>query len=163
MDNIRTKIMDILDENSTSVTELKKLIPEIKSFGTLAYHLKILEKEGKVFKRVYDKERGKPTYYFTKRSKKDVSMRYEELKINFNKKRIKEKLRVLSLLKKGSLTQNSKDYDINLIPVLALCNSEGLSVISHNITPKGIDFLKQNSNYKEDNNHNKSNKGVDNQ
>jgi len=79
---IRNKILKIL-QKPTGVSELKNKLTEISSFGTIAYHLKELEKEGLIKKENKKKLRGQPTTYFLtslkiQKSPDDFLKKYDE-------------------------------------------------------------------------------------
>jgi DNA-binding HxlR family transcriptional regulator len=83
--NMGEEILKVLLKPST-VTEIKTKIPKIKSFGTIAYHLKRFEEEGIVIKKKEANKQGKPTTYQIKENsliksyKKEIEE--EEKKLN---------------------------------------------------------------------------------
>ena len=77
IDSVRNQILRILTNPST-VTEIKNKLPKIKSFGTIAYHLKELELDHIITKEKQKKIRGQPTIY--KIQTKDVLSRINQIK-----------------------------------------------------------------------------------
>jgi DNA-binding HxlR family transcriptional regulator len=75
IDNCRDRIIYELNERK-SVTELFNKL-KVKSFGTIAYHLKKLEEEGIILKEK-TKVRGNKTYYWLKSELKDKEVSKEE-------------------------------------------------------------------------------------
>lgn len=62
---IRERILALLSTKKTP-SELKKLLPEIKSFGSIAFYLKELQQEGLIEKLPKEYEKQKKTYYVGK-------------------------------------------------------------------------------------------------
>ena len=63
------RILKILKE-PTTVTKLKNKLKGISSFGTIAYHLKKLEKKGLIKKyKIEYKKVGTPTFYIISKKK----------------------------------------------------------------------------------------------
>ncbi len=61
----RERILQLL-KKPLNVTQLKKRLPEVSSFGTLAYHLKILREKKLVVIIRKEKKQGGPTFYVSK-------------------------------------------------------------------------------------------------
>jgi len=143
----REEILGVLSEPST-VTEIKNKIPRIKSFGTLAYHLKILEKEKVITKEKQKKKQGQPTTY------KIVSNKVKASAEEYNRKFSRHFLEVLNMIDKNpNLNQNDlynrlmeKGLDMGYIgDALTDAYNENYTILSSKITEKGKQFLKENS------------------
>lgn len=145
MQVVRKKILEVL-KNPTSVSDLKNKIPEVSSFGTIAYHLKQLENEGLIKKKKISDERGKPTYYFLKNVKKIPSTKKEIEKL-YEKLILGGMIKTLELLKKKPREDDFfiKYNDGELADSIMDCNIKGLSKISHTLTEEGEAFLKKHS------------------
>lgn len=141
MDIIREKILKIL-KIPCSVSDLKEKIPEVSSFGTISYHLKVLEKEGKIKKKKMKDKRGQPTYYSLKEIKAPKTQ--EEMIKWLGENKLKYKIKVLKLLKEKPRDDIFFAEDEDLEDVVFDLSNEGLSKFTHSITPKGEKFLKEN-------------------
>jgi len=143
--DIRNIILNALSTPAT-VTELKKRTPNIKSFGSIAYHLKKLENKGIVTKKADTTKRGHPTTYILN---KDML-----LIINEEKKRREKGMRVIleKIKQKPYITDNELTTFINQSGIDYLLEDDifetinnNLSTICFKLTPKGEKFIKGHS------------------
>lgn len=147
--SIRDQILKVLVK-PTTVTEVKNKLPKIKSFGTVAYHLKELEKEGIITKVKQEKEQGRPTSYQVREKKildafKEIEKTEESIRIS-----------LLKLLKRTPSISDDEAIDIiaqesKIDPeiigdVLTDMDYQGLAEICWKILPKGERYLKNKSN-----------------
>ena len=143
--DIRSRILIILSEPAT-VTALKEKLKDVESFGTIAYHLKKLEKEGIVEKEKDTTKRGSPTTYslvdkdlikIIKKMREDsVISRVAILRRIKNNPSIEEG--ELSLFVDRSDLPSAAEDDI------FGCTDDNLATLHFEITEKGEKFLKQN-------------------
>jgi len=144
---IRNKILSVLIEPST-ITDLKNKIPEVKSFGTLVYHLNLLENEGKITKKHKEKKGDKILYkltdakiikVFEEMEKRDKKYLIAFLKMIKSNPHIEDSILLNKLEQEG--------FDSNLMnDIFSNSISRHFSVIQHKITPRGLKFLEDNSN-----------------
>lgn len=148
--NIRKEILKILSTPST-VTEIKKKLPDVSSLGTIAYHLKNLEEENLITKNKDKKKQGRPTTY---------RLESKEIREEIRKYKEEEKEILISCLdimnKNPNITENQLinemenlgfEYDKFIDKIMDTINNK-FSIISFTITYKGKEFLKQNENKK---------------
>jgi DNA-binding HxlR family transcriptional regulator len=146
--NVREEILKILAK-PTTVTELKNKIKGVRSFGTLAYHLKNLESEGIITKN--EKKKGEQIRYSL--MDKRISKLLEKLK----EKEKEAKIIILKKLKENPLMSDQElerylEQSIldekelpHVIDQIFGCSNENLATLHFKITPKGLKFLEQNS------------------
>jgi len=145
--SLRNKILEILVV-PTTVTELKnKLGKNVKSFGTLAYHLKILEKESLITKDKDNKSQGQPTKY------KLVSKEQLKRILNMQEETKKYQLTFLKYIQENPLKDDATmlndlenmGFNSEIMGDVAFdCSNNKFSVLCHKITKKGESFLKDN-------------------
>ena len=139
-ERIRERILKIL-KVPISVSDLKNQLPDVSSFGTIAYHLKKLKKEGLIKKTKKKKERGKPTYY----SLIGVEHPKEKIKETYDRMKKRLILKVLEKLKENPQKDSifdTPDEELNDASMDAV--GKGYSYLVHHITPKGLKFIKDN-------------------
>ena len=146
-EGIREKILKILSSPS-SVTEIKSKLPEVKSFGTIAYHLKNLKNEGVVTSVKDNKKQGQTTIY--KLNSPEIIKRISA----WNKTKKEMELIILKKIKENPLIEDGElsnileqeglDWEFGEDIILE-CAGKHLSVLCHKITPKGEKFLKKQS------------------
>jgi hypothetical protein len=145
MEDVRNKILDILLVPST-VTEIKTKLPKVKSFGTIAYHLKNLEKENIITKNNIVKVKGEPIKYqildkktrdwYNKYDRERKKYRYAFLKHIRDNPNIEDEKMILDLKNQG--------YEEDLMGDVSLGGSNNnFSMLCHRITPKGLNFIKK--------------------
>jgi DNA-binding MarR family transcriptional regulator len=143
--DVRGEILKALATPAT-VTELKRRTPNIKSFGSIGYHLKILEKEGIVVKKVDKTKRGYPTTY-TLNSKEII----KDIK-SYEKDLLEQKKYFLKIIKENPLIEmEALDLkmkrdgrgDVVFSDAKTDCLNEGLYILKHEITAAGEKFFKQ--------------------
>jgi DNA-binding PadR family transcriptional regulator len=144
--NLREEILKAVSNPST-VTEIKNKIPEIKSFGTLAYHLKKLKTDGIITKKKEENKQGQPTKY------KLQSLKEIERLEKWREERKKEKIIFLEFLKKNELVEDNdmlnrlelEGHDLDFMGDASMsCVGDKLATLHFKITPKGKKFLKEN-------------------
>jgi predicted transcriptional regulator len=145
--SIKEKIIQILVE-PTTVTEIKNKLKEIKSFGSISYHLKNLIKEGIVIKEKDTKSQGQPTRY--KLNSKKVLTRIKNLNEWVNK----NTLIYLKFLKDNPLISDNnmlnelekRGFNRDVMGDRATDSLiKNYSEIYHKITPKGERYIKEHS------------------
>lgn len=148
---VKNEIIFLLS-NPQTATDLKEKMPHISSTGTIAYHLKNLEKEGMIVREVKEHVRGKPVYYYLA-ALKSLGFGLNSLE-NLQKFRAerkeKVKLSILKELKKSP--QNAyelfKKYDKNsstgehLDADELLFHPNKYLELEAKITPEGIKYIK---------------------
>ena len=140
-----------------TVTELKKALTEIASFGTLAYHLRLMKQENLIASKKQTKEQGQPTKYFVKRMEKEVSKfkSTEEVEEHMKKQKIEVWVYILGLLKErpynikelekkisDKFEKEIGDYVYDILDDITL-NQPKYVVRKHLITELGKKFLEQ--------------------
>jgi len=144
--SVRGKILSILSE-PTKVQDIKKAIPRIKSFGTVAYHLKQLEREGIITKHKEKKKQGQPTFYKIQsrevlnkiKQDKEEDKKYKILFLKYLEQNpgVSDKQLIADLMNVG--------LDLGIIGDLTTdCLNDNLYVLMYKITPKGKKFLEEN-------------------
>ena len=144
--SFRNEIMAALQKPAT-VTELKRRIPRIKSFGTLAYHLEMLRNEGIVTRDKKGKKKGQSIIYSItspKIQKKYLDIKNEQkkftiafLKLIKENPNLGDKEMLIKLEQQGFNEETMGDISMDSI-------AENYSVMAHRITDKGKQFLKDN-------------------
>lgn len=144
--SIKDRILQILIKPST-VTEIKNKIPELKSFGTLSYHLKQLENDHIITKEKQAKKQGQPTFYklvdqktkniLDKMEALDTKIKIAALKIVKEHPNISDDHLVNALVKQGFDSELAGDITMGLV-------GDNLTELQHEITIKGEKFLKEN-------------------
>ena len=113
--DVRKEILNILN-NPTGVSDLKLKLKDVKSFGTIAYHLKNLKQEGLIDSFKDKSRRGNPTTYFKKTSELNEEEKEVKLK-EMVKKQIDNQIIALKLLSnKGYVKEdliNQKALEVN--------------------------------------------------
>jgi len=143
---LRNKILEIL-VNPTTVTTLKEKLPQVKSFGNLSYHLKILENEEIIAKDKDKKKPGQPTKYHIV-SKIQLAQISKD-----NKEKMKVDIAYLEQIAKNPMQDHNilylelKNKGIDLANVNSDITSDSINenlVTQHfKITPKGLKYLQE--------------------
>jgi len=142
--DIRIRILQILEVPAT-VTEIKLKLRDVKSFGTIAYHLKNLEEECVIKKNKDTSKRGSPTKYSL------IDKNLIEVIKKMREDSIVSKQAILKKIKEQPLIEDreiSRFVEISDLPHTAVddifgCTNENLATLHFKITEKGEKFLKQ--------------------
>jgi len=141
-DSIRKRILEVL-RTPTKVTDLKKAIPEVSSFGTINYWLRKLESEHIIKKKKFKNMQGKPTVY----ALKDVSMEKSDKELLEERER-QDKLELLRMVKliANKPGRSHADFPLDVLHSDAPTNilNEGLADMKCYLTAKGKKFLGEN-------------------
>jgi len=145
--NIKDEILRILSK-PTTVTEIKRKLPKVKSFGSISYHLKNLEREGVITKEKETKKQGQPTKY--KLNSPGIKKRIKE----FYDQKKKYKIAFLNQIKQNPMKEDAvvtnelenAGFNYDIIKDISMdSENEKLAVFCWKITQKGEKFLKENS------------------
>ena len=145
-DSVRRKILELL-RTPTKVTDLKKAMPEVLSFGTINYWLRKLEKERIIKKKKFKDEQGRPTVYALRdisfnKDKKQLLEEYDKVRrIGWTKflRKIDSHPGILH----NEISKTAEENDSYMdAPTDAL--NEGLYEMRYYLTEKGKKFIEGN-------------------
>lgn len=142
--NVREQILKILIK-PTTVTELKEKIKDVKSFGTIAYHINELMKEGIITKNEKEKKGDKITYQVSSKEKMKFYSDLKKTEEDYIKKVLTFVKNKPNIERQDLLIYFEKlGVDIDYIYQQMLeCENENYMSVFYKINPKGEKFLKQ--------------------
>ncbi len=149
----KDQILDLLKTPLTA-TDIKLMMPNVSSTGTIAYHLNNLKKEGRVIRDKQEHVRGQPTYFYLKHLKDKGYSNWYELEADIKKELLKKKIRLFELLNKSPVDAfelekkiTGSDEDDEIVEMV-FNHPEHIKLMAE-LTMEGKKFLEDNK--KEDN------------